>query len=115
VLLVNVKRYQKLPAPFLGYTVPPMATRKPTHTKRPGPPKGSGGRPTKSAGTATAEQVSVRLIPADLDILRAIQAQEQARMDELGVPMQVSPADAVRIILRAEGKRRGLVGASAEE
>lgn len=86
-----------------------MATRKsaPT-TRRSGPPKGQGGRPAKNAGTATTEQVSVRLIPADLALLRAIQAQEQERMDQMGVPMQVSPADAVRIILRAEGKRRGL-------
>jgi len=92
-----------------------MATRKsaPT-TRRTGPPKGQGGRPTKNAGTATTEQISVRLIPADLAILRAIQEQEQARMDGLGVPMQVSPADAVRIILRAEGKRRGLVDGGAE-
>ena len=96
------------------YTLLPMATKKTPAPRRPGPPKGQGGRPAKSAGTSTTEQVNVRLIPADLDILHAIQAQEQARMDELGIPMQVSPADAVRIILRAEGKRRGLVPEGAE-
>jgi hypothetical protein len=85
-----------------------MASKKTPTPRRPGPAKGQGGRPAKSTGTSTTEQVNVRLIPADLALLHAIQAQEQERMDQMGVPMQVSPADAVRIILRAEGKRRGI-------
>jgi hypothetical protein len=91
-----------------------VAIKKTQPTKRRGPPKGRGGRPTKSGEIATTEQINVRLIPKDLDLLHAIQAQEQARMDDLGVPMRVSPADTVRILLRAEGKRRGLAADGGE-
>lgn len=82
-----------------------MATKKPKQPK----PSGRTGRPSKSEGAAATSQVNLRLTPADRALLDAIQAQEQARMDELRVPMQVSPADALRILLRDAAERRGLV------
>lgn len=78
-----------------------MATKKPTK-------KHPGGRPPKG-DKATSRVVGVRLTDADSALLSAIQAQEQALADRLGITL--SPADALRIALRREAERRGLLEA----
>jgi len=70
------------------------------------PAKPRTGRPPKGE-KATNRVVGVRLTDADSELLDAIQAQEQATADRLGITL--SPADALRIALRREGERRGLV------
>lgn len=75
-------------------------------SKKPAP-KHPGGRPPKG-GEAATRKVTLSLTTADSALLNAIQAQEQERMDRLRVPMQVSPADALRIVLRDEAERRGI-------
>jgi hypothetical protein len=82
--------------------------------KQPKPKATTGrlGRPAKSTGGVADFIVGLRLSPPDRALLEAIQAEEQKRVTELGLPMQVSPADALRIMLRSEGKRRGLTAAA---
>lgn len=85
-----------------------MATKKPT--KKP-TKKHPGGRPPKG-DKATSRVVGVRLTGADSALLSAIQAQEQASADRLGITL--SPADALRIALRREAERRGLIESMAQ-
>lgn len=82
-------------------------------TKNQPKPKKRMGRPAKSESGATVAQVSLRLIESDRALLDAIRVQEQQRVDGMGLPMQVSPADALRILLRSEAKRRGLLAETA--
>lgn len=75
-------------------------------------PKNRGGRPTKSPAGPVITQVNARLTAEDLALLTALQAQEQARLDSMGtVRVRVSPADTLRIALRREAERRGLLEA----
>lgn len=73
--------------------------------------KHPGGRPPKGSETAT-RKITLRLTTADSGFLDAIQAQEQAAADRLGITL--SPADALRIALRREAERRGLTDAMAQ-
>lgn len=82
-------------------------------TKKQPKPKVRQGRPPKSPSGSTVAQVNLKLIESDRAILEAIRAEEQARADQLGLPVHLSPADALRILLRSEGKRRGLDLAAA--
>lgn len=68
--------------------------------------KHPGGRPPKG-GEAATRKVTLGLTSADSALLSAIQAQEQAAADRLGITL--SPADALRIALRREAERRGLL------
>jgi hypothetical protein len=72
------------------------------------PAKPRAGRPPKGS-EAAVDRVTLRLTPADRELLSAIQAQEQEAADRLGITL--SPADALRIALRREGERRGLTAA----
>lgn len=74
-------------------------------SKKPAP-KHPGGRPPKG-GEAATRKVTLSLTTADSALLNAIQAQEQTAADRLGITL--SPADALRIALRREAERRGLV------
>lgn len=62
------------------------------------------GRPTKSESGATVAQVSVRLTEDDLKLLETIREEEQARADEHGLLLRISPADVFRILLRNRGR-----------
>ncbi len=77
--------------------------RSSTSTKR------RAGRPPKG-GEAAVDRVTLRLTPADRELLDSIQAQEQEAASRLGITL--SSADALRIALRREAERRGLVEAS---
>ena len=70
------------------------------------PAKPRTGRPPKGGG-ATIHKHSVRLTEADEAVLLALQAREQAKADALGLVL--SPADTLRIALRREAERQGLV------
>lgn len=72
------------------------------------PAKSRAGRPPKG-GEAANQRVNVRLTDADSALLDAIRVQEQEAADRLGITL--SPADALRIALRREAERRGLVDA----
>jgi hypothetical protein len=73
------------------------------------PTKPRTGRPPKSA-EPTVDRVTLRLTRADRELLDSIQAQEQEAASRLGITL--SSADALRIALRREAERRGLVEAS---
>ena len=68
--------------------------------------KHPGGRPPKG-GEAATRKVTLGLTTSDSALLDAIQRQEQEAADRLGITL--SPADALRIALRREGERRGLL------
>ena len=70
------------------------------------PTKPRTGRPPKSA-EPTVDRVTLRLTRADRELLNSIQAQEQEAASRLGLTL--SSADALRIALRREAERRGLV------
>lgn len=74
------------------------------------PAKSRTGRPPKG-GEATVHKHSVRLTEADEAVLLALQAREQARANALGLVL--SPADTLRIALRREAERQGLIAPMA--
>lgn len=84
--------------------VPGMARKK-------APAKPRIGRPPKG-GEATVHKHSVRLTEADEAVLLALQAREQARANALGLVL--SPADTLRIALRREAERQGLIEPMAQ-
>lgn len=75
------------------------------------PTKPRPGRPPKS-GEATIHKHSVRLTEADEAVLLALQAREQAKANAFGLVL--SPADTLRIALRREAERQGLIEPMAQ-
>lgn len=76
-----------------------------THAK---PRTGRTGRPPKG-DAPTVDRVTLRLTRADREVLEALRAQEQKTANSLGLTL--SSADVLRLALRREAERRGLVEA----
>jgi hypothetical protein len=89
-----------------------MTSKRPaTKSKRPGPPKGQGGRPPKAPADIATTSVTTRWTGADKALLDALveSEREAARAAGLAAADRVTVSDVLRLLVRAEGKRRGLL------
>lgn len=69
------------------------------------------GRPPKG-DAPTVDRVTLRLTRADRKVLDALRAQEQETANQLGLTL--SSADVLRLVLRREAERRGIIEPMAQ-
>lgn len=84
-------------------------TEKPARASRPGPAKGTGGRPIKG-DTAAVHIMSLRFSKSDWSMLEDLVEDQGQKVAALGVT-SFSASDMVRMLVREEHRRRGLDGA----
>lgn len=95
----------------------PTTTKTPRkQSKRPGPPKGQGGRPPKAPADTATTSVTTRWTDTDKALLDALVEREREAAREAGLAAadRVTVSDVLRLLVRQEAKRRGLVPEGAE-